>query len=504
MTLSRHYSVATSKNRMVLVSDPDLIEEYSLEHLYIFNTTYLTKNLPTYGMKIQPNADLAFSDYDSTVYINAIDPKRNVSVVLIYRTDHVSMNSLYSVIHLDKLYSRPGFEIEASGYFTNYVTLNLHGEFRLYRVYGQPFITIHEAAVDFRFELFVSNDDHNFTTPPINVTVVNEQQLIHPTEYFEKVKKGLGATLHGEYEWEDREWFEGSVVHYNYSCKECHQGPNSKVRLREHIDRMMEAPVGGNFYTESYWGGVSVWDDLFFYRPNGSIYHVVNLPDQKHNEKCERVASAENEYFTVTACRSGGIGVNLYVTSMISFKGFTWGPYKSEAFLLSKMQIMNDILMVVDTSAYPQEQHYAGQIFLYRMSFNMETEQELDELDIIDEGTLIGTDGWKEDDAYLANAHLVYSDVNKCYRLYITESRYGVFIIDFVKNTVQSDQITILSRRFVNLRTLLESHDLHMPTEGAFLAVSYIKSFPSPYFDLEDIIVTTHGYHQLEIQMVFN
>ena len=73
----------------MIVADPDIIEEYSLEHLYIFNRTYLTKNLPTYGMKIQPLADLAFSDYDSTVYINAVDPNRNVSIVMIYRTGHL-------------------------------------------------------------------------------------------------------------------------------------------------------------------------------------------------------------------------------------------------------------------------------------------------------------------------------------------------------------------------------------------------------------------------------
>jgi len=69
----------------------------------------LTKILPIYGYRIQPNADLEFSDYDSTVYVNAYDPNKNVSVILIYRTGRAASNTLYSTIYLDKLYSRPGF-----------------------------------------------------------------------------------------------------------------------------------------------------------------------------------------------------------------------------------------------------------------------------------------------------------------------------------------------------------------------------------------------------------
>lgn len=71
----------------------------------------LTKTLPTYGMKIQPNADIEFSDFNGLVYVNAVDPVKNVSVVIVYQTGWPAANSLYSMITLDKLYSRPGFEI---------------------------------------------------------------------------------------------------------------------------------------------------------------------------------------------------------------------------------------------------------------------------------------------------------------------------------------------------------------------------------------------------------
>ena len=75
------------------------------------------------------------------------------------------------------------------------------------------------------------------------------------------------------------------------------------MRLREHIDRMVDLHVGGNHYTESYQGGLSVWNDLFKFRINGSVSQIAGLPDQTILEKCVKVAAAEFEIFAVTACQ---------------------------------------------------------------------------------------------------------------------------------------------------------------------------------------------------------
>lgn len=101
--------MAVNRDRMVVVAYPDLVFEYSLEHIYTHNMVTLTKVMPLYGMRIQPNADIEFSDFDSTVYINAYNPTKNISVIMIYRTGHAASHSLYTMIELDKLYSRPGF-----------------------------------------------------------------------------------------------------------------------------------------------------------------------------------------------------------------------------------------------------------------------------------------------------------------------------------------------------------------------------------------------------------
>jgi hypothetical protein len=100
----------------------------------------LTKILSTYGHKIQPNADIEFSDVDSTVYVNAYDPVKNISVILIYRTGHAASNTFYTKIDLDKLYSRPGFEVEVSGFFVNFLTIVTSDKFSVYRVFTRPFL----------------------------------------------------------------------------------------------------------------------------------------------------------------------------------------------------------------------------------------------------------------------------------------------------------------------------------------------------------------------------
>lgn len=209
-------------------------------------------------------------------------------------------------------------------------------------------------------------------------------------------------------------------MHYNYTCEDCHKGPDSKVRLREHIDNFVDLNVGGNYYTETPFGGISVWGDLFRFRPNGSVYEISNLPDQKQLESCNRVASADNEIFAVTACQELGRGINLYVTSFSSFKAFTWGPYYSDAYNVRSMQIVNDVLMVADTPAYPEYLFDEGSIYLYRLSFNAESEDEMDELEVIDSNDFMGVSGWNDDKAYLGNAHMVYSGNTDAYRLYIT------------------------------------------------------------------------------------
>lgn len=175
-TAVQDFRVALSKTRMVLVAYPNLIYEYSLDHLYTYNMVVLVKVLSSQGMSIQPNADVEFSDMDSTVYINAYDPKQNKSVILVYRTGHSASYAYYSQIYLDKLYSKPGFEVEVSGFYVNYVSIAAGNQFHVYRVYRQPTLEIVESHLDFRFQIEAYNSANSLTSDPINVTVVNTNE----------------------------------------------------------------------------------------------------------------------------------------------------------------------------------------------------------------------------------------------------------------------------------------------------------------------------------------
>ena len=111
------------------------------------------------------------------------------------------------------------------------------------------------------------------------MTVVNINEEITPTDAFNYTN--ITFEQHGTYEFDDSKWFTGNVLNYNYTCDDCHQGPDSKVKIREHFDNFKDLHLNGNFYTESIYGGISIWEDLFRLKPNGSVYEVSMLPDQK-------------------------------------------------------------------------------------------------------------------------------------------------------------------------------------------------------------------------------
>lgn len=66
------------------------------------------KRLPIYNYRIQPISDIEFSDFEDLIYINAVDPAQNISVILVYRTNKPASTALYTTIPLKKIYSRPG------------------------------------------------------------------------------------------------------------------------------------------------------------------------------------------------------------------------------------------------------------------------------------------------------------------------------------------------------------------------------------------------------------
>jgi hypothetical protein len=54
----RNYQIAVSKTRLLIAAYPNHLYIYSLEHLYTYNMVSLLRTLSTYGMNLQPNADI--------------------------------------------------------------------------------------------------------------------------------------------------------------------------------------------------------------------------------------------------------------------------------------------------------------------------------------------------------------------------------------------------------------------------------------------------------------
>jgi len=61
------------------------------------------------------------------------------------------------------------------------------------------------------------------------------------------------------------------------------------------------------------------------------------------------------------------------VTSLITFKPITLGPFSSDAYHARNLQVIHDVVMVVNQNAYPEFRILAGSVFLYRVSVNPDT-----------------------------------------------------------------------------------------------------------------------------------
>jgi hypothetical protein len=104
----------------------------------------------------------------------------------------------------------------------------------------------------------------------------------------------LKLDTHGNYTWNDRQWFKGSILSYNFTCPECGE---------KHVDPLRTLHITSYDYAETLQGGISVYDDLFRWRINGSIHDVINLPDQKYLERCQKIATAYHTDMVITACQ---------------------------------------------------------------------------------------------------------------------------------------------------------------------------------------------------------
>lgn len=74
--------------------------------------------------------------------------------------------------------------------------------------------------------------------------------------------------------------------------------------------------------------------------------------------------------YSISACVDSYREVNLYITSYVSKKGFTMGPWKSGASQVASLDVINGLLILVDVDPDPAMMIRSGGIFIYALNLD--------------------------------------------------------------------------------------------------------------------------------------
>lgn len=77
--------------------------------------------------------------------------------------------------------------------------------------------------------------------------------------------------------------------------------------------------------------------------------------------------AVEGADYVLTFCETG-FAVRVYITTLTSFKPFTYGPFESQAKAVNHAKVVGNVLMIVDNDDNPFVR--AGGVYLYHINFN--------------------------------------------------------------------------------------------------------------------------------------
>ena len=90
------------------------------------------------------------------------------------------------------------------------------------------------------------------------------------------------------------------------------------------------------------------------------------------------MATRIDDLFTVTGCEHLAGGVNVYFSAEADLKGFSWGPYETDAHYMKNLQMVHYLLVVTDTDEPGIFGQRGGTIFLYALNLDPVTERQMD------------------------------------------------------------------------------------------------------------------------------
>lgn len=248
-----------------------------------------------------------------------------------------------------------------------------------------------------------------------------------------------------------------------------------------------------------------LWDDVFRLFPDGTVRSIETLPKPNliREEVCKRVFSDPSNLYVVAACVNSYQEVNLYLTSYVSRKGFTLGPWKTASSYVANLEITNGLMILVDVAPQESSRIRGGGVFIYSMSLDSISDQRFVELDYIDTNDLAAAHGWPSNkDVFVANAHLIYSNQTKRYRLFVTEVKGGLFIasFDWLKGY---PEISMRSVDYLDLGEILNSNGLYLPNDASYSAVTHLRVVQSQHFEIDSVVVVCSNYHTFEFNLLY-
>ena len=128
-------------------------------------------------------------------------------------------------------------------------------------------------------------------------------------------------------------------------------------------------------------GSAQTLGGLVSFRLNGTLGQIITFPENSQ-KRCLHIETGLGTRFEISGC-VGQESILLYVTSFIGNKPFAMSPFETEANNLLKLQVVNELLILVDTEEDPYRKSQRGGIFIYEISGDDESEEPLIQLEYL-------------------------------------------------------------------------------------------------------------------------
>lgn len=296
----------------------------------------------------------------------------------------------------------------------------------------------------------------------------------------------------------DGDWFNGSVLHYFIECNDC----NKQIRLENHVQEVREIVAARAILDlESTYDGVFAqqYDSILKTYLNDSIEYIVQLPTNMPGEPCTKIALPFHQTFVVSLCETG-TSVNMYLTSYVTEKPFTWGPSESAVRQVNNVKMVDMLMMVVDAEDNPFSRQ--GGVYLYHLDLDPEEPEQFALLDLIEADDL-------QISGFTGPAFITYADIHRIdlrvpiYRLFMTEGRTGGIFIFTFELSQDKQEVVYLAKTYINIHKFFMPEDL-IPDPLRILTISIVEHENDNNRTTYQLLLTVANWHHIEVSLTLN